>query len=727
MLSDWWTQWPDANVGIATGQDSGLVVLDVDPRNGGDESLRDLQRLHGSLPPTVEAITGGGGRHIYFRHPGPCTIPNRTGILPGLDVKADGGFVVAPPSRHISGGQYAWELSSHLDDVPLAPLPPWLMKLIRGSTEKPKAPSPEARIPEGKRNDTLFRDGCSMRARGFDFEAIRAALLARNQKCDPPLDDEEVLEIAENVVGRYTPEQAVIAVASARENVADQLVRLAEEEKIDLFHDERLDPFGAVEVAGRQRILSLRSQDFHRWLSRIYYTATTKAAKREQRDTAAAVLAAKGMFEGPRRTLAVRVASHEDAIWIDLDGSRAVRVTRHGWDIIGRPPVLFRSFPTQAPLPDPLGGGKLTELFDFVHLLDDTNDANDSILQIGGARLLVLVYLVVGFVPDIPVCAVIIHGIQGAGKSTLLKLFKRILDPGVVELRGSVRNLDDYALAGFQNRVLYFDNLSHVPDWLSDALCRTVTGEGWSKRTNYTDEDSTVYRMRSLVGLSSINPVSDRPDLLDRSLILPLEPISADERRPEREFWREFEAARPRIFGAILDTLVTAMNLEASTILPRLPRMADFARWGAAVTRALGLEAEDFLSAYDTNIGRQNELAVDASPVAQAVLGLMVSRSSWRGSPADLLEELGRVAENLRIDTNTRRWPKTSSWVTRRLREVQPNLLALGIEFQEDRSASERTLLLSRTGENAVTSVTAVTDNAANDLEMTAFWRDDSK
>lgn len=108
----WWQRFPTSNIGIVTGAVSGIIVLDIDPRHYGDDALQELEERNGPLPRTVEVVTGSGGRHIYFRHPG-IRIPCSSGqIGEGIDVRGDGGYVVAPPSLHISGREYAWEGSS---------------------------------------------------------------------------------------------------------------------------------------------------------------------------------------------------------------------------------------------------------------------------------------------------------------------------------------------------------------------------------------------------------------------------------------------------------------------------------------------------------------------------------------------------------------------------------------------------------------------------------------
>jgi len=116
QIADWWREWPTANVGIATGAISGIVVLDVDPRHGGNESLDRLQSEGGMLPITVTVCTGGGGFHFYFQHPG-GTIRNRTNVRPGIDFRGDGGYVVAPPSNHASGDVYRFDEGRGPDEI----------------------------------------------------------------------------------------------------------------------------------------------------------------------------------------------------------------------------------------------------------------------------------------------------------------------------------------------------------------------------------------------------------------------------------------------------------------------------------------------------------------------------------------------------------------------------------------------------------------------------------
>lgn len=124
QVDEWWRRWPDANLAVVTGAVSGVVVLDVDPRHGGDRALAEMELRFGALPPSPEVCTGGAGRHLWFRAP-PAPVASRP-LEPGLDVKGEGGLVIVPPSMHASGRRYRWAAGRDPDALPLAAAPAWL-------------------------------------------------------------------------------------------------------------------------------------------------------------------------------------------------------------------------------------------------------------------------------------------------------------------------------------------------------------------------------------------------------------------------------------------------------------------------------------------------------------------------------------------------------------------------------------------------------------------------
>ena len=210
-------------------------------------------------------------------------------------------------------------------------------------------------------------------------------------------------------------------------------------------------------------------------------------------------------------------------------------------------------------------------------------------------------------------------------------------------------------IAASNGAVLAFDNLSHVPAWLSDALCRLSTGGGFATRELYTDNEEVIFdAMRPLI-LTGIEELATRSDLLDRAVLLTLPTIPEDRRRTETQFWAAFDTAAPR-FSALLTAVSEAMRRLPAVKLSRLPRMADFALWATAGERALGLTDGAFMAAYSGNRAAGNELAMESSPIGKAVLDFMASTSGWTGTASELLGELDRTADD--PVKRQRAWPK---------------------------------------------------------------------
>ncbi len=204
VLRRWWAMYPKANIGIATGADSGLVVLDIDPRHGGNEAARDLVKRHGNFTKTLQSRTGSGGLHLIYRHPG-IVVRNSAGALgAGLDVRGDGGYIVAPPSNHASGGVYTWADP----DTPLADLPAWMMRGTTNAETNHAARTTPETIPHGTQHYTLVSIAGTMRKRGCTESEIAALLHEMNKRCEQPASPRNIDKIAESVAG-YAPDEVL--------------------------------------------------------------------------------------------------------------------------------------------------------------------------------------------------------------------------------------------------------------------------------------------------------------------------------------------------------------------------------------------------------------------------------------------------------------------------------------------------------------------------------------
>ncbi|MFH1688785.1 MAG: hypothetical protein ABIE42_00935, partial [Candidatus Eisenbacteria bacterium] len=465
---------------------------------------------------------------------------------------------------------------------------------------------------------------------------------------------------------------------------ADRLVALVEAEGVELFHDDLGGAFARVPVSGHAEVWSCRSKNFRGWLTRSFWDSEEKAVGSEALSSALNVIAARALFEGSRYTLYNRVARYDDAIWLDLanEGWRAVRVTDNRWEVIADPPALFRRYSHQRALPEPVSGGDLHDLLRFVNLSDPSHG------------LLLLVYVVCCFVPDIPHPIPVLYGPQGSAKTTLFRMLRQLIDPSALEVLSFPHSPTELVQQLSHHWALFYDNISSIPTSVSDILCRTVTGEGFSKRELFSDDEDIIYEFRRCVGMNGVNVAAHKPDLLDRCVLFGLESIRPECRKPEESIWRAFEEERPRLLGSALDVLSRAMVSRKSIRLARLPRMADFALWGYAVAEALGHSGEEFLAAYEGNATARNEEALQASPVAAMVIEFMEHPTEWEGTATELLAELEVLAKGHAVNTKAREWPRAPHVLTRRLNEVRPNLAAVGIEIETRRGARRRSVVI---------------------------------
>ena len=209
----WWKRYPDASIGVATGSMSNLIVIDEDIDE--DKSLDGYQEVcqwekdNGDLPETVRAITGRGGAHLYYKYTGK-DITNRAGILDGVDVRGEGGYVIAPPSYHPNGTQYQWEEDP--EDIPIAEVDETIKKFLEiGHSSSITAFKLPQVIPSGQRNATLYKLACSLQARGFEDSTILEAVMKENQqKCDVPLSEDEVNTLVQSALTYKKGEMKVI-------------------------------------------------------------------------------------------------------------------------------------------------------------------------------------------------------------------------------------------------------------------------------------------------------------------------------------------------------------------------------------------------------------------------------------------------------------------------------------------------------------------------------------
>jgi hypothetical protein len=297
-----------------------------------------------------------------------------------------------------------------------------------------------------------------------------------------------------------------------------------------------------------------------------------------------------------------------------------------------------------------------------------------------------------------------IAGEQGSAKTVLSKLLRTLIDPSVAPVRALPRDERELFVAASKGHVLAFDNLSGLPPWLSDTLCRLTSGGAFSTRRLFTDQDEILFTAARPIILNGIEEVITRPDLADRAILLMLAPIAERQRRPETALWREFELARPHILGALLDTAAHGVRMLPHVRLRQLPRMADFALWATACESAFR-PVGTLETAYYHNRRDAIENIVDADPVAAHVRELMAHRAQWTGSASDLLQVGTNVGGNAMAAWIRSGWPRSPRALAGRLRRAQTPLRALGIkiEFGREGRLGTRTITITATGDKPTT------------------------
>jgi len=467
---------------------------------------------------------------------------------------------------------------------------------------------------------------------------------------------------------------------------ADLAAEVAAE--IDLFHDANAEPFATVPVGDHRETWALGARGFKRWLARRYFLKRQKAPNAQALADAVNVLAGRALFDGPEQMVFTRLAQVEDRIYLDLadPGWRAVEIDAAGWRVVTDPPVKFRRPRGMLALPEPVPG-KLEALAPFVNLRDPADFR------------LVLGWLLGTLRPSGPYAVLVVHGEQGSAKSTLTRILRELVDPNLAPIRATPRDERDLAIAATNGWCLAFDNISKIPDWLSDAYCRVATGGGFATRTLYENDEETLFNSQRPIVLNGIEEVATRGDLLDRALVIYLAAIPEEARRPERELWAAFARARPGILGALLDAASAALAHEAATVLTRAPRMADFARWVTAAEPTLGWEQGAFVAAYRANRAEANDLTLEGSPVPNVVQTWAARLDGrWEGTATELLALLEDVA-----DEKTRKqkaWPESARALSNALRRFAPNLRAAGIDlgFDGRKHGGRRVIRIKRVG-----------------------------
>jgi hypothetical protein len=674
-ITQWWNQWPNANIGIITGDISGVAVVDIDGDRDEQTGLITTLAPHDDIPETLRATSGSGGIHFYFQYD-----PKKGEVKNGnprdhVDLRGEGGYIIAHPSYNPkTENSYEW-ISGGFDRSLLKPFP---YDLFPSKKEKKKmAPKMDVKKFKEKKNGIGSRNTQSTRYAGKLLKGISPDLWDEvgwkyfqeyNQKQNtPPLEEVELKNIWESV------KKAEESNEPKTRSQAKELIHLVEEKGVTFFCDQKENAFARIPKNEHFENIPCRGNNLEKRLSGLFWQEKKKAISAEALRSAIRVFESKALYEGEKNALSNRAISHKNAFWYDLTNEnwQVVKITPQGWEMVNHPPVLFRRYSHQKQQVTPNINGDIKKFLEFVNIQNKNHE------------MLLLVWLVSSFIPKIPHTILIIKGIKGSAKSSLTRACREIIDPSQIDKMSPPSNLGDWPQVFEHNYCIPFDNLRKLTPSQSDFLCRAVTGDATSSRALYTDDEDVIREYKRVIILNGINLVADQSDLIDRAILISLDKIEIW--KHESKLHKDFEDAKPAILGGVMDTLSKAMSLfpQIEKSLEVRERMADFTLWGCAISEALGYGQEAFLTAYRENIQQGSENVIDESVVAQLVLEFMRLEEDWKGTPTEFFVEIKALAKKQEIP-NTE-IPKRSNQFSRELNTLKPNLEEKGCFFKFSR------------------------------------------
>jgi energy-coupling factor transporter ATP-binding protein EcfA2 len=473
-------------------------------------------------------------------------------------------------------------------------------------------------------------------------------------------------------------------------------------QELVFFHDQYNEPYVRFPHKEGKINVPLGNGLFRSYLDKIASMITGKALTKENQENVLRSLKSQCLyFNAQQHHLEVRIAKHENDFLYDLIG-KTIRISAQGIEICNNDNlILFRYFNLLKKQIEPAH-------FDSLNVFDDFLDLFN--LPSPHDRLLLKVWIITGYIPEIAHPILALYGPQGSAKSTLMKMLLDLIDPAHTESINS-SNAKEIFREADHRYVLPLDNLTQISGELSDTLCTLVTGAGRTERKLYTDGDDIIRRFRRLIILNGVNLPMSKPDLIDRSIMLPLERIEEEFRREEREIWDKFHEMKPKLLSAIFHVIHKAMLIHPTISLPTKPRMADFAVWASAVTKAMGQEINDFLDSIKENANRQNIEAIEESPLATTIKYFFeVKRGNILvGTPTKLRDLLCSLCEEAGIDKRT--FPTSARSFGKLLSEIKPNLKAIGYSIEATRSG-ERIITITpkHSNSNVVNVETSLTD-----------------
>jgi putative DNA primase/helicase len=448
-----------------------------------------------------------------------------------------------------------------------------------------------------------------------------------------------------------------------------KLINLVLASGAELFRSPQDDLYVTVPNGAYQETFSLTDHTMKEWLARAYFKATKGGVSGGALSDALIALAGSARAQGIERQVYTRVAAIGASVYLDLarGDHQILTITADGWTVAAAPAdVRFIRRRGMLPLPIPACDDTPIEVL-LARVINLKADGPDMMLLVGW-----LIGVLRGMKPY-PILS--IGGEHGSSKSYACRLARRIIDPNEADLSSSPKEARDLLIAATNSHVIGFDNLSFIPDWLSDDLCRLATGIGFRTRALCTDREEVIFNASRPIVLNGIADMIRRGDLMDRSISITLDPITDERRRTEANVDMAFREVQPGILAALANAVSQA--LREPVTLTRMPRMADFATTVESGAPALNWKPGAFLDAYAERRATAIDILLDGDLVAAALEELrgrhqsdVTKGATWEGTSEELRDQI--VA--LTPEAKRERLPKSGKGLIGALRRVAPGL-----------------------------------------------------
>ena len=452
--------------------------------------------------------------------------------------------------------------------------------------------------------------------------------------------------------------------------------------KLSLFHTPggNSESFATIPVESHFENWPIQSRTFRQWLVGEFLRCHDKVLGSQAVQDVLTVLSSRALYEGKEHEIAIRLGGGQDQIYLDLGDKqwRSVRITAEGWSVVpgSEAPIRFVRKCGMSSLPKPLRNGSIDEFRSVINIPHD----EDWVLLVG--------WILAAFRPNAPYPILVVDGEQGSAKSTLCRFVRSLIDPHSVPFRRPPRNEHDLNISASNTHACVFDNVSQLPDWLSDALCCLSTGAGFGARRLFTDGEEALFYSRRPVIVNGIDDLVTRGDLDDRVVHLTMHRILDTDRQQESEIEQRFEEMRPRVLGAFLTAVSSALRMLPSIHLAEVSRMADFCHWVTAAEPALGWPAKTFVKTYGRERKTRHHELLENQVIGPPLLKFLNGRDVWQGTCSDLLRSLEEIVDHK--TRNSREWPRTPRGMSSALRRLAVHLRVVGIDVIWGNRARDR-------------------------------------